>query len=211
MTGATHLQLVRRSLASAEASEEGSKNRVGPGVFRCRWTGALAAAALALVVAGTASAQGSASGGDPIIGVWKLNVERSVWSPGPRPPSNLINMRQYAPLDGGWTRFTQTSTNPQGNPTFQIGVYKIDGQRHPVQDVLTLGRTMTTGEPSGLSRSYRAIDARTVESTTYTDGVAGIPLVRTVSPDGMTFIETNRGTNPQGQEIHNVLVWDRVR
>jgi hypothetical protein len=150
-------------------------------------------------------------GGDPFAGVWVLNVERSVYSPGPRPPADLVNLRQYATLEGGWIRFTQSSTNAQGAPTFQIGVFKMDGQRHPVHDIVTLGAFMTAGRPSNLTRSYRVIDPRTVESITYTDGVAGTPLVRALSADGNTFIETNRGTNAQGVAINNVLVWDRVR
>ncbi len=107
-------------------------------------------------------------------------------------------------------RFTQTSTNAAGNPTFQIGVFKLDGQRHPVHNIITLGSFMTTGQASNLTRSYRVIDARTTESTTYNDGVAGIPVVRAVSLDGSVFIERVNGTNAQGVAISNALVWERV-
>ena len=161
------------------------------------------------VLAGAVGAQ--QSGTDPIIGVWKLNVERSVYSPGPRPPSDLNNLRQYSVLEDGWRRFTTTSTNAQGNPTFQIGVFKLEGERHPVHNINTLGSFMTTGQASNLTRSYRVIDSSTVESTTYTDGIAGIPVVRQIAPDGMLLIQTVRGTNAQGVAINNVTVWDRVR
>jgi len=157
--------------------------------------------------AGALDAQTSA--GDPVLGVWVLNMERSVWSPGPRPANGLL--RRYATLDGGWMRFTQTGIGPEGGPTFQISVFKLDGQRHPVHNVVTLGALMSTGRPSNLTRSFRVIDARTTESTTYTDGVAGIPVVRAVQADGRTMIETTRGTDAQGVAINNVLVWDRVQ
>lgn len=148
---------------------------------------------------------------DPFLGVWALNVERSVYSPGPRPPSDLVSLRHYVAIDGGWIRFTNTSVNAQGQPTFGMGVYKVDGQRHPVHDIQTLAVLMTSGRASNLTRSYRRIDDRSVEFVTYTDGVAGLPSVRVVSPDGQSFVETTRGTNQQGVAVNNVIVWDRVR
>ena len=160
------------------------------------------------VLVGAAGAQ--TAGDDPIIGAWILNVERSVWTPGPRLPGFVISGRQYANLEGGWMRFTQTSTNAAGNPTFQIGVFKLDGQRHPVHNIITLGSFMTTGQASNLTRSYRVIDELTTESTTYNDGVAGIPVVRAVSFNGSVFIERVNGTNAQGVAISNALVWERV-
>ncbi len=163
------------------------------------------------VLVGAAGAQSAGGGDDPIIGAWILNVERSVYTPGPRPPADLISRRQYANLAGGWMRFTQTSTNAAGNPTFQIGVFKLDGERHPVHNIGTLGRSMTTGQSSNQTRSYRVIDARTTESTTYTDGVAGVPIVRSVAPNGSVFIERFNGTNAQGVAFSNALVWERVR
>jgi len=93
----------------------------------------------------------------------------------------------------------------------QVGVFKLDGQRHPVHNFLTIGALMTSGRPSNLTRSYRVIDQRTVESITYTDGVAGIPVVRTLSADGSTIIQTTRGTNAQGVAVNDVLVYDRIR
>lgn len=173
---------------------------------------ALVAAALSAVLAGSANAQPAAGvGTDPIIGVWQLNVERSVWNPGPRPPADASTIRQYASLGNGWMRFTSSNLSNAGDLVFQIGVFKLDGERYPVHTVATLGAEMTNGQPSNMTRAYRVIDPRTTESITYTGGVAGNPLVRTVSPDGMTFVETNHGTNAQGQTIHNVLVWDRIR
>jgi hypothetical protein len=168
----------------------------------------LAATASWASVAQTASAQAA---NDPIIGVWALNVERSVYSPGPRPPSDLVSLRHYVEMDGGWIRFTNTSVNAQGEPTFGMGVFKVDGQRHPAHNIQTLALMMTKGQESNITRWYRRIDARTVEFITYTDGVASLPSVRAVSADGMTFTETTRGTNAQGVAVNNVIVWDRVR
>ena len=148
---------------------------------------------------------------DPVAGTWRLNVERSVWSPGPRSPADRYELRQYLALEDGWHRFVLTGRNLAGNPTFSIGVYKLDGQRHPVHNLGTLASLMTTGQPSNLTRSYRIIDESTIEFTNYNaDGVPGIPVTRTLTADGMRFIQVIQGTNAQGVDISNVLVYERV-
>ncbi len=161
------------------------------------------------VLVGAAGAQTASD--DPIIGVWKLNVERSVYSPGPRPPADLVTLFQFEPLEDGFIRFTLSSTNAQGAPVFQIKVFRVDGQQRPVHNQNTIGAFMATGQQTNLTRSYRRIDSRATEFTTFNNGVAGNPQVRTVSPNGQTYLNVNRGTNAQGVAFNVVLVYDRVR
>ena len=70
---------------------------------------------------------------------------------------------------------------------------------------------MTTGRPSNITRSWRRIDPSTTEFTTYTNGVPGLAIVRAVSKDGKTYTETSKGKDGAGREVHNVVVFDRVR
>jgi hypothetical protein len=70
---------------------------------------------------------------------------------------------------------------------------------------------MTTGRPSNITRSWRRIDAHTTEFTTYTNGVPGLAIVRAVSTDGRTYTETSKGKDGAGREVHNVIVFDRIR
>ena len=158
-----------------------------------------------------ASAQAPAPSTDPIIGTWRVNVAKSTYSPGPPPPATLPTLRRYAPIEGGWMQFVQTSINQQGDPTAQLNVFKVDGQKHAVHNVATVTALLTTGKPTNVMRSYRRIDSLTTEFTTYTDGVAGPPSVRVVAKDGKSFSETTKGKNPQGQEFNNVVVYERVR
>jgi hypothetical protein len=175
-----------------------------------RSTSSLLGVGVALfVLAGAAEAQ--TRNADPVIGTWQLNVERSVWSPGPRPPADLISLYDFTPMEDGWTRFTLTSVNAQGVPTIQLSPFRIDGEARPVHNQNTLAARMVSGEPTNLTRSYRRIDSHTTEFTTFNNGVAGIPQVRTVSPDGQTYTMVTRGTNAQGVAVSNVLVFDRVR
>ena len=70
---------------------------------------------------------------------------------------------------------------------------------------------MATRQQSNLTRSYRRIDDRTTEFTNFNDGVGGIPSVRTVSPNGQTYVNRTQGTNAQDVAVNNVQVFDRVR
>ena len=162
------------------------------------------------VLIGSAAAQ--MANDDPIIGVWKLNVERSVYSPGPRPPADLVRVYQFAPIEDGFIRFTLIQdTNANGIPTLQMTVFKVDGQQRPVYNQNNLGTFLATGRSSTQTRSYRRIDARTTQYTTFNNGDATIPAVRTVSADGQTYVDVVRGTNNQGVAVNNVQVYDRVR
>ncbi len=161
------------------------------------------------VLAGAVGAQSADS--DPLMGVWNLNVARSVWSPGPRAPADLVQVLWFAPIDDGFFRATFASTNAQGVPIYQIHVYKVDGQRRPVHGTFSLGRLLATGQETNVTRSGRRIDARTVEYTDFVDGVAvGPPPVLAVSPDGARLIHTIRGTNAQGVAFTTILLYDRV-
>ena len=165
----------------------------------------------------TRSVGAQAAGPSPLVGTWKLNVARSTYSPGPAPQANHYDLRQYAPLEGGWMRFISTSVNAMGEPTFTITVFRVDGQQYPVEgernavhNLATLTALMTTGRPTNVARSYRRIDSRTIESTTYTDGVPAV-TIRTIAPDGRSYTDAVGGTDPQGRAINNVLVFERVR
>ena len=162
-----------------------------------------AAVATSVFVVGAEAQNGGQ--GDAFAGVWQVNIERSVYSPGPRPPADLVTLYQFEPLDDGSMRFTLTSMNPAGNVTFQASVFRIDGRQHPVYNVNTVTELMRSGQPTNVTRSYRRIDANTVEFTGYTDGVAGNPVIRQMLADGDTYVQ--RPADGQG----NVLVLERVR
>ena len=94
---------------------------------------------------------------------------------------------------------------------FQSVAFKIDGRQYPVYSSTSLIPFMTTGQPSAITRAWRRIDAYTTEFTTYTNGVPGLAIVRAVSKDGKTYTETSKGKDGAGREVHNVVVFDRVR
>ncbi len=95
--------------------------------------------------------------------------------------------------------------NAAGDLTAQISIFRVDGQQHPVHNFNTLTELMTSGRETNVTRSYRQIDATTVEFTTYADGVAGNPFIRELLPDGDTYVQ--RPANGDGA----VLLLERIR
>lgn len=161
------------------------------------------AAALSFVMIGSLEAQPSGSG-DAFTGVWKVNIERSVY-PGPRPPADRMTLHQFTPLPDGSTRFMLTSMNDAGDLTIQVSIFRVDGQQYPVHTVATLTELLASGEPTGLTRSYRQVDPNTVEFTGYTDGAPEAPVIRQLLPGGDAYVQ--RPVNGQGA----VLLLERVR
>lgn len=158
------------------------------------------AALASCLLVGSAAAQGS------FTGTWKINVERSVYNPGPRPPSDQVTYYQFEDLGSGLMRFTLVgSPGAAGNLGMQVSVFRIDGQQHPVYAVANISELITSDRSTSMTRSYRQIDANTVEFITYNDGIATDPVVRQMEPDGNSYVQ--RPANGEG----NVLLLERVR
>ena len=175
--------------------------------MNCTWIAAIAMAAAFSV---TSEAQ-TPPAADPVDGTWRINLARSTYSPGPPPSPMTTQIRRFATVDGGWHLFELASVTPEGDAVFQSVAFKIDGKQYPVYTNASLAAFMTTGKPSSITRSWRRIDAYSTEFTTYTNGVAGLAIVRTVSKDGKTYTETSKGKDAQGRDVHNVVAFDRVR
>ena len=148
---------------------------------------------------------------DPVDGTWRINPARSSYDPGPPPRQMGTQIRRFATLENGWRLFELTSVTAEGDPVFQSVAFKIDGRQYPVYSNTSLIPFMTTGQPPKITRAWRRIDAFTTEFTTYTNGVPGLAIVRAVSKDGQTYTETSKGKDAGGREVHNVVVFDRVR
>jgi hypothetical protein len=154
---------------------------------------------------------GQAPPADPVDGTWRINPARSTFSPGPPPPQLGTQIRRFATLGDGWHLFELTTVTPEGDPVFQSVAFRIDGRQYPVYTNATLVPFMVKGTPTNITRSWRRLDASSTEFTTYRDGVAGPAIVRAVSKDGKTYTETSKGKDAQGRDVHNVVVFDRVR
>jgi hypothetical protein len=131
---------------------------------------------------------------DNTLGTWKLNMEKSKFSPS-APVKNLTQMREAA--DGG-VKVTVTGELADGNPINGSYTAKYDGKESPV-----------TGAP------YDTIAIKQVNANTFTfvqkktDGKYSVTGRTVISKDGKTMTSTVKGTNAAGQPYTATMVWDK--
>jgi hypothetical protein len=131
---------------------------------------------------------------DPVLGTWKLNVEKSKFIPGPGWRSQI---RVYRSMPAG-IAVTWTGIDANGEKMQVSYTYKYDGNDYPMP-----------GSGSYDTLNAVRIDARTVKSEEKRNGKTVGIAVRTVSPDGKVLTITDEGANRKGQAFSQVLVFDR--
>jgi hypothetical protein len=146
------------------------------------------------VVLGASLVRVSAQASNPTIGTWKLNVEKSKYSPGPAPQNQTMKIEAA----GDGEKATTEGVNAAGTATMTQYTAQYDGKDYPI-----------TGSQNVDTVALKRIDARTLERTDKKgDKVVGT-LTRVVSEDGKTMTVTLKGTNAQGQAVNNVTVWEK--
>lgn len=136
-----------------------------------------------------------AQAGDPIMGTWKLNVAKSTYSPDPPPKSSTHTYELYG-QEG--VKFSVEGVDAAGNRTsIQYTAY-YDGKDYPV-----------TGSSEFDTVALRRIDAYTTELVNKKAGKVVYTRTRVLSKDGQVLTITSRGTNPKGQAVNNVAVFEK--
>jgi hypothetical protein len=128
---------------------------------------------------------------NPQMGTWKLNEAKSKFIPGA--PKNNTVVYEAA---GDQIKVTVDGVDANGKPTHSEWTGKFDGKDYPL-----------TGDPDADTRSYKKIDARTMELTNKKDGkvVANAKIV--VSADGKTRTVT---LTAAGKKVHSTAVYDKA-
>ena len=150
---------------------------------------AMLAAALTLFVATALADQSSGTSG-----TWKMNAEKSKYSPGP-PPKNLTVVVES---DSDSYKIDATGTEADGKPIHVQFSAKFDGKDYPA-----------TGIANADMVSVKRIDENTVETVQKKDGKAVMTITTKVSKDGKTRTSTWHGKNAEGKDVHNVVVFDK--
>jgi formylglycine-generating enzyme required for sulfatase activity len=143
-----------------------------------------------------ASSISRAQSSDPWIGTWKVNLEKSTYSPGP-PPTVAATVK-IEPSAGG-IKTTIDATNAEGKPTHTETVAKFDGKDNPV----------TGAQAPNTTNALKRIDDRTFEVMGKVDGKPAVTTRVAVSTDGKTMTATQTGMNAQGQSVNNVIVLNK--
>jgi hypothetical protein len=135
-----------------------------------------------------------ASAQDP-VGVWKLNLAKSKYSPGPAPTSSTITTTAVA--GGGFKSVTET-VPATGAPTKAEVTWMFDGKDHAV-----------TGNPNSTSQAYTKIDANSWSVVSKVGGKATVTTKVVMAADGKSRTVTQVGTDAQGKPVNNMIWYDK--
>jgi hypothetical protein len=104
----------------------------------------------------------------------------------------------FAPFGGDGVKVTVDQVDAQGKQILTEYSANFDAKDYPV-----------TGAPDGDAVSLKRIDANTTERIYKKTGKVTTVVRRVVSKEGKTLTNTATGTNAQGQQVHNVTVFDK--
>jgi hypothetical protein len=138
-----------------------------------------------------AGAVGFAS--DVQIGTWKLNDAKSKFVAG----SSKNNTVVYEVV-GDSVKVTVDGTDGAGKPTHNEWTGKFDGKDYPL-----------VGDPAADTRSYKKVNASTLDLVNKKDGKVTVTGKIVVSADGKSRTITTTGTSPDGKKFKNVAVYDK--
>jgi hypothetical protein len=155
-----------------------------------RFYSAFAVAVASMLVVGVA-----VMAADSNVGTWKLNLAKSTFDPGPAPKSQTLKIEAWG-ADG--VKYTADGVDPDGKPSHWEFQAKYDEKFVPFK-----------GNPDADMISYKRIDANTIESKTTLKGKPAATTKAVVSADGKTRTLTQTGKNAKGQDINNVVVYDK--
>jgi hypothetical protein len=129
----------------------------------------------------------------PLIGTWKLNLEKSKLTPVPR--SQTAAFQQ----DGQNIKNTNQTIDAQGNATTTVFMHIYDAQPHP-----------TTGTPLYDASAYLRLDGNTIVFSRFKDGKLVQIGTIAVSQDGKSRTNTTSGIiGPNGLAGTTVSVYDK--
>ncbi len=110
----------------------------------------------ALLASCIVSTTGQSQSSDPWIGTWKVNLEKSTFSPGPK-PTTAVTVKMESPAGG--IKITIDGTTSDGKPLHTEVVGAFDGKDNPIK-----------GIDLPMTAAYKRIDGRTFESMSKMDG-----------------------------------------
>ena len=135
-----------------------------------------------------------AAAADQQSGTWKMDPAKSTYSPGPAAKSNTVKIES----EGDNVKLSSDGIDAAGNPTHVEYTAKYDGKDYPI-----------TGVPNADTVALERIDANTIQSTMKKDGQVVMSVTSVVSKDGSTRTSTFKGKNAKGQDVNNIVVYNK--
>ena len=135
---------------------------------------------------------------NPLLGTWKLNVDKSVAEPGPLVRSES---RVYEATADDGLKFFVEGIDASGTAYSYGTTGKVDGRDCPL---------IGTGTRNGAdSTSWMQVDSRTVDSSVKKAGNVVNQVRLEISKDGKVLTLRERGSNPIGVATRGVRTYDR--
>ena len=132
---------------------------------------------------------------DPFVGSWKLNVEKSTYSPGP-PPKSTTSVYEVA----GKGYKISVKTEPASGPVQEWSYTSdFDGKDAPVSGA----------HPNADTISAKRIDAHTLELVNKKGGKITTTQKNVVAADGKTRTVTTMGNDASGRTVSSVAVFEK--
>jgi hypothetical protein len=147
-----------------------------------------------------------------VIGLWKQNMEKSTYSPGPPPAKGNYAVRQYTAGEDGSIVAVTMNVDPQGLPSLNaVAAANYDGKEYVQYTMATLATQLGSHISPRIDRtiSYKPLDAFTVQIVQKQDDRIVTISTRTISVTGRTMTEQQDFTAGEGQRIRNVLVFEK--
>lgn len=129
------------------------------------------------------------------FGLWRLNLERSTYRPGP-PPYRRATYR-IEPYANG-IRVVYDMVRPRGGVTHLEWTGLFDGRDYPVQGVEEV-----------VTYAYRRIDDRTYDVVTKLDGRTAATSRAVLSADGRSITTTTAGRDSRGMDVTTITVYEK--
>ena len=132
---------------------------------------------------------------DPQVGVWRLNVAKSKYSPGPAPKTGTTRIEAA----GAGTKVTVDQVFADGAKRHYEFTANYDGTDSKV----------TGNNPDADTVARTRVDANTVQTVNKLKGKVTTTQTSTVSSDGKTRTVTTKGVNARGQQVNNVAIFEK--
>jgi hypothetical protein len=132
---------------------------------------------------------------DNWLGTWKLNVEKSKFSPGWPGPKSLT--LKFEASQGG-IRATTDGVSAEGKATHSTFSSKYDGKDVPYE-----------GNPDADTASPKKIDDNTYENVWKKGGKVSVTAKGVVSKDGKTLTISLTGKNAKSETVNTTNVFEK--
>ena len=136
-------------------------------------------------------------GADNSLGVWKVNIAKSKYTPAPMPLKSYTAVREAVP---GGVKVTLTGKRTDGTAINASYTAKYDGSPSAVSGVGTPYDTMAIKQVDANTFTYEAQQ---------TNGKYRSNGRTVVSKDGKTMTTTAKGTDADGKAMTLILIYEK--